>query len=333
MKAANFFAIVALLLMTLPTPGRASGPCNGHFPNPVTDICWNCFFPVTIAGAQLEPGYDDYNYPPPICTCPISAPPFVRIGIGMTYWSPDRAFEVVRTPMCSPILNGTVLGTIPASQGSQDSWQGKGKAKSSFYHVHWLQMPFLQELSLVSEGEMCLKEDGSMDYNDMSEIDPLWNDDELAFMVSPESILFDNMFAIAACAADSIKADATNFGIDTMFWCSGSHGQVYPLSGNEQYHKGGVNTAMNLAHRMAFTLHKTGLLWDTSTVAAMCQDIPQPIMRKGQYKVSFMLPYPTTARGYGFGVDTDMYEQGLEFPYAGEDWAAIVWRRHTCCVY
>lgn len=309
----------------------AVGPCTGRFPNPITDMCWACFFPITIAGVPIGLGFDDYMYPPPLCFCPAPPPVFVRPGIGMTYWSPDRAVEVVRTPMCSPILNGTILGTLPTTEGQAYGFKGADKAKPAFYHVHWMQMPIIQQLQLVAEGSLCLKADPSMDIALLTEIDPLWIDDELAFIIAPESILFANVIANVACAPDAIKASVANFGVDSLFWCSGAHGSVYPLSGHKQYHKGGVDTAMNLAHRVAFTLHRVGLLWDVSTVMAMCQDLPQPMMRKGQYKVAFMLPLANVARGYGFGAATDLYEQGKEIPFVGEDWAMMIWRRHTCC--
>lgn len=314
------------------TVASAAGPCNGKFPNPISDVCWNCFFPISIAGAKIGAGFDDSNYPPPICTCPAPPPIFVRVGIGMTYWSPDRIVEVVRTPMCSPILNGTVLGSVPVTRGTTTR-KVPGKAPMAMYHAHWMQMPLIQQLQLVAEGELCLKEDGSMDFALLTEVDPLWVDDELAFVIAPESILFANVVANVACAADSIKASTKGLGVDTLFWCSGTHGSVYPLSGWRQYHKGLLDSAMNLAHRAAFTLHRTGLLWDVSTVGAMCADKPQLMMRKGQYKMAMLLPKPTTTRAYGFGAATDLFEAGKETPYKGEDAALMVWRRHTCCVW
>lgn len=332
----HIWKTVAAAILTLGfcvMAGAASvGPCNGHYPNPISDVCWNCFFPISIAGVKIGTGYDDYNYPPPICTCPIGVPPYYRVGVGMTYWSPDRVVEVVRTPMCSPLLNGTRLGSANVTDGSQSAMKGTNKSKPSFYHVHWMRMPLLQQLALAAEGELCLKEDGSMDYALLTEYDPLWVDDDLAFAISPEAVLFANPVANLACAPDVIKASVSNFGIDALFWCSGSN-SVYPLSGNKQYHRGGVDAAMNMAHRAAFTLHRSFLLWDTSTVLAMCSDMPQPMMRKGQYKLAFMLPLPTVARAYGFGVDPQLYETGREIPYQGEDWAMMVWRRHTCCVW
>lgn len=325
--------LAALVLLLAGTAANAVGPCTGRFPNPVTDICWNCFFPITIAGVPIGAGFDDYMYPPPICTCPVPPPIFIRVGIGMTYWSPDRAVEVVRTPMCSPLMNGTILGAIPTSQGTHTYRKQNGQSRRAYYHAHWLQMPVIQQLQLVTEGSLCLKADPSMDFAFFTEIDPLWNDDELAFVISPESILFSSMIGQVACVPDSIKATVTNFGLDPLFWCSGTHGSVYPLTGNKQDYKGGVDTAMNLSHRVAYTLHRMGLLWDTSTVMAMCTDLPQPMMRKGQYKMQVMLPLPNVVRAYGFGVATDLFETGKEIPFVGEDWALMVWRRHTCCVW
>lgn len=325
---------IAALSLFLPLNAQAVGPCTGRFPNPITDVCWACFFPITIAGVPIVPGLDDYMYPPPICTCPAPPPLFIRIGIGMTYWEPARAVEIVKTPMCSPILGGTILGSIPANQGSYPQHSDSGKEKTSFYHAHWLQMPMIQQLALAVEGSLCLKSDPSMDFALLTEIDPMWNDDELAFMIAPESLLFANVAANVACAPDAISATVRGFGLDPLFWCAGAQGGVYPLSGWKQAHKGGVDTAMNMAHRVAFTLHRVGLLWDTSTVMAMCSDLPQPIMRKGQYKLALMLPTANVARGYGFGALTDIgMEQGAEFPFNGEDWAFMVWRRHTCCVW
>ena len=173
-----------------------------------------CFFPITIAGVPIMGGFDDYQFPPPVCLCPMPPPIFQRIGIGMTYWSPDRAVEVVRTPMCSPILGGSILGAFNVAEGTPYAYKGPAKSKPAYYHVHWLQMPVLQQLQLVAEGELCLKEDASMDYALMTEIDPLWLDDDLAFMIAPESILFANVIANVACAPDSIKATLTNFGMD-----------------------------------------------------------------------------------------------------------------------
>ena len=55
--------------------------------------------------------------------------------------------------------------------------------------------------------------DGYVDFDLMylSEVDPTWNDDELAFYTVPEVVLFANPFMQAACIADAVMglADKT----------------------------------------------------------------------------------------------------------------------------
>ncbi|HMX98660.1 MAG TPA: TraU family protein [Agitococcus sp.] len=328
-----FVLIVGAFLIQFSHISYGALGCSGRMFNPVTDTCWTCFFPITIGGAKIGKGFDDFagTTPPPICTCPAPPPIFERIGIGMTYWSPDRLTEIVKKPMCSPTFGGKVLGKLPTTQGgtpSSDTVQRK--SQGSFYHVHWMVMPLLQQFAMVVDTGLCMKQE-TMDFMFLSEVDPLWNDDELSLIMSPEALLFSSLPAQVSCAADSAKALVTNFGLDPLFWCSGGQGSLYPLTGNKQYHDGGPDTALGLTHRLAFTLHRLGMEMDTSTVAAMCFNIPQPIMRKGQYKAAFIQPIPSRNRAYGFGVPNVLFHAGREFPYKGEDYSLMVWRRKTCC--
>lgn len=333
--AAGICILFLLLAVPLLTSRQAeAGTCGGRFPNPITDVCWTCFFPISIGGAKIGPGFDNGPKPPPVCTCPAPPPIFMRIGVGVTYWSPDRVAEVVRTPMCSPTLGGVVLGKLPASQGSvANSGDAERKTLGSFYHAHWMVMPLLQQLGLVAENELCQKSDAGMDYMFMSEIDPLWVDDELSMIMAPESVLYANPLAQLACTADATKAMVTNFGIDTLYWCSGGQGSLFPLTGNKQFHVGGPDSALGLSHRVAFMMHRLLLANDTSTLSAMCQDHTQPMMRKGQYKSNFMYPVPTPTRAFGYGAPGVYFEGGREFPYKGEDFSMLVWRKHLCCAF
>ena len=47
---------------------------------------------------------------------------------------------------------------------------------------------------------------GSFDLAYLTEVDPLWNDDELTLILNPDAVLFANPVAIAACAADCVAA-------------------------------------------------------------------------------------------------------------------------------
>ncbi len=331
-KRWSLLMLITTLFMV--NSGHAALGCAGRVLNPITDVCWLCFFPMTIGGAKIGKGFDDWSgvsTPPPICQCPAPPPIFVRIGVGVTYWSPDRLTEVVKKPMCSPSLGGKVLGKLPTTSGGVSGSDAVNrKSLGSFNHSHWMVMPLLQQLAMMVDTGLCMKAE-TMDFMFLSEIDPLWNDDELSLIMSPESLLFSSLPAQVACAADSAKALVTNFGLDPLFWCSGGQGSLYPLTGNKQFQDGAPDTALAMTHRMAFSLHRMGLEWDTSTVAAMCQNIPQPLMRKGQYKSAFVYPVPSTKRAYGFGVPSILFHAGREFPYKGEEHTLMVWRRKTCC--
>lgn len=40
----------------LTAPVKADPACAGKFVNPITDICWNCLFPMTIGNVPVFPG-------------------------------------------------------------------------------------------------------------------------------------------------------------------------------------------------------------------------------------------------------------------------------------
>ena len=112
--------------------------CHGRMPNPVTDVCWRCVFPIKIGSVavategQIDPGGD----PPLVCTCPAPPPIFRRIGIGIVFWEPARAAEAVTTPFCSPLLNGDALAAhVTCALGGQkrhDVRELLGAAQSTF---------------------------------------------------------------------------------------------------------------------------------------------------------------------------------------------------------
>lgn len=315
--------------------GNASAvACSGRFPNPITDICWMCLFPIYIGGTRWTNGteLDNGDLPPPlVCQCPAPPPVFVRYGIGVSYWEPARIAEVVRTPMCSPTMNGMVLGTAPAASGTHGQGGNDNENGLAFYHVHWFQYPVISWLSMITN-TACVKSE-TFDISYLTEFDPTWHDDELTFVLNPEAILFANPIAQVACAADSVKAATMKFGFDELFWCSGSQGSVYPIDGNVSGHVGGIDSSLAIVHRFVFKMHREFLALDTSTYGALCMDIPQPILRKNQYKQQMIYPLPQTLTGLGFGVPSAYWGWGKEFPYMGEDFAYLIWRKRICCMF
>lgn len=325
--------VVSIILITSSSSYAEEDGCYGEFPNPITDICWLCMFPINIGGIELTaPGQTDNGDPAPplICDCPAPPPVFIRYGIGISFWEPARISEVVRQPMCSPTLGGVSMGDILAPRGA--NFEPDDQKGQAFYHVHWIQYPVLNWLGMaITQGACFIDEPFDVAY--MSELDPLWDDDELSFILNPEASLFTSVVTQAACVADSVKAAVTDFGIDSLFWCSGSQGSLYPLSGNHASHVGGVDSSLALTHTMIFKLHRELLAQDTSTYGAMCGNIPQPILRKNQYKAHMMHPIPWNYKAYGFGAQSAIWGAGREFPYKGEDFTYLVWRKRMCCAF
>jgi TraU protein. len=334
MKHRRVLYAAALLILAAGSahrPAQASGTCPGHFPNLISDICWDCVFPMSVGPATVTMGQQDAGDTPPlICTCPAPPPVFVRPGVGIGYWDPSRVSEVVRKPFCSPTLGGVTLAGFGAPGGTNSDSETETQM-NAFYQVHWFTMPLLSWIGAAFTSATCAST-GSFDLVYMTELDPMWNDDELTYLINPEAVLFTSLPAQGACIADSIAA-ATGFGLNSLFWCSGSQGSVYPIDGTIAHHIGGVDSSMLETHRMVFKLARELVELNTSTTSAMCSAQPMPILRKNQYKLTMLYPKPQTDHAVPFGRESATWDAGREYPYKGEDFTWLVWKKRLCCAF
>lgn len=318
--------LILSFLTLLSIPVQAN--CVGRFVNPITDVCWSCLFPITIAGLRVSPGGEDTNNSRDIlCTC---TDPIPRIGIPVSFWEPVRLVDVTRTPGCMVSLGGiSLLNQGIKGRGSVAN-NHDNRLRNSFYQAHWYIYPLIYWLELLTDF-VCL-EKAAFDVAYITELDPLWNDDENAFIINPEAILFGNPIAQAACAADCVVASA-GFSHDFLFWCAGCQGSLYPFSGTVASHIGGVQGSLLVVQRMIAKLHREGLLWGYIGVDGLCGRYPMPIIRKSQYKTQMVYPIPSTARGcHPLGRSEALWAMGKEYPYQGEDFAYLIWRKRSCCL-
>jgi conjugal transfer pilus assembly protein TraU len=206
-----------------------------------------------------------------------------------------------------------------------------GRVRESFYQVHWYMYPVIYWLELLVDF-FCM-EKGDFDIAYMTELDPLWNDDETAFILNPEAVLFSNPIAQAACSADCITS-SLGFPLDALFWCVGCQGSLYPFTGSITSHIGGVQASLLLLQRMTAKLHREGLLWGTIGDDAMCDRYPMPILKKTQYKTQMIYPIPSTEshQCYPLGRTETLWASGREHPYQGEDFGYLIWRKRNCCL-
>ncbi len=324
---------VFLLVVFATIESSEAGKCPGRFVNPVTDICWSCIFPISIGGIKLTSGEDTPNPKGFICVCPRPPLPVPVPGIPIAFWEPVRLVDVTRTPYCLVSMGGMPLaGGGVKHRGTVAEKSSNTGLKRSFYQVHWYVYPLIYWLELITDF-VCL-EKAAIDIAYITEVDPLWSDDEISFILNPEAILFGNPIAQAACGADCVSA-SSGFPNDALFWCGGCQGSIYPFTGSVSSHVGGVQASLLLVERMIAKLHRSGLLWGYVGKAAYCGKYPMPIVRKSQYKTQMVYPIPSTRKPLAcnpLGRTEVLWGAGKEFPYEGEDFAYLIWRKRHCCL-
>ena len=270
-------------------PAWAGPTCPGKFPQPHHGHLLVLHAAPDPGGARFfhGPGGQWRNPGDAICGC--ANPP--RIGISIGFWEPVRIAEVVRHPYCFPSL-----GPVPGP-GHPRPAHGRGKGThdshgSSFYQAHWYTFPVLYLLEVLLESD-CL-EPGGFDIAYITEVDPLWNESELTFILNPDVALFANPAAQAVCAADCVAATA-GFPSE-LYWCAGCQGSMYPLNGNVAAHIGGVQASTLIAQRMTAKMHRELLVWGAAGGRGQCGYYPQPLMDKRNYKMPCSIPCPRRGR-------------------------------------
>lgn len=324
------FSVLLILFSLAHAQADDSGTCQGKFFNPVTDFCWSCVFPITMAGVPVNvDGQEDIDNPSGVlCTC--TNP--VMVGVGIGFWEPARLVDVTRSPYCLVGLGGIDANPgIAAPEG--EVRQQEDLTKQSFWQAHWYTNPVLYYLQVLLD-DRCLEE-GSLDVAYLTEVDPLWNDDETSLILNPEAFLFGGPLAQGACAADCVAASAS-FGLDTLFWCAGCNGSIYPMDGRVQAHVSDVQASSLIVQRMTAKMHRELLVWSGAGESGMCSYYPQPVMNKRNYKFQVVYPKPQTGTGDGerccqpMGRTTAVYGSGREIPYM-ENFSYQIFRKRNCC--
>ena len=133
-----FAPLAAFVLAAVLWSGAASGQsCTGRFVNPISDVCWECLFPISIGPIRMgsvSGAPDTPNPGSPICFC---GSPIPRIGLSLGVWEPARLMDVSRKPWCFPNVGGlTIDPGLPAARGKTGSSGGDG-ATGSVWHAHY----------------------------------------------------------------------------------------------------------------------------------------------------------------------------------------------------
>lgn len=326
-------ATAILFMIIAATPARADLK-SGQFVNPITDVAWHEIFPIKIGGVTLF-GSGNYDSPDPasypLCVCPAPPPLFYRIGISMSFWEPARMVETVATPYYFPFLGmGMNIGGTKGFLSGKNAEMNAANEISSFAQAHYWIFPVWSLLGLLTDF-VCVDSSG-LDVAYITEVDPLWNDSQLAFIIQPEALLFANPFAQMACAADAASVNVRG-PLDPLFWCIGGSSS-YPMTG----HAGDENLIQanaTIAARMIFKLSRQLLICDTGL--NLCQCTPTPIWRKSNYKLHAARP-AVRKIAWPIGKSAFFYGSGLNPPYRGskgpgDEFLWMLFRKRACCAF
>jgi conjugal transfer pilus assembly protein TraU len=318
-------SLIAVLAVT--TMGLNAGSCGSpsNFFKVIKDTCYSCMFPMYIAGVPLgsAPVNDASDkVRQPLCLC---GSPIPRIGIPIGYWNPNRFIETVKDPWCFPLLGVS----IPIGFGSLQRGARTYNHHRTFMQSHYYIYPIFYMLELFTD--FACMTSTSYDLAYPTEVDPLWDDDELAFWISPESILFANPLAQLACVGDAVKANINN-PVTALFWCKGSWGGLYPITGNVAQ-ENIVEDAASVASNMIFKLMREMLLLNGAGVSALCGKHSQPIWNKNNFRLQLMLPQ-SNKECTVIGKDALFWSAFKNLPGKGMDqFGYLLFQKRDCCMF
>lgn len=331
--------IVALIVLSLVRVVSAEGivkpiPCenaNVLSGRLITDICWSCLFPITVASAPISSSGDGIvpagSATDNLCFCDTAGPP--SPGVKMSMWEPAKLIEISRAPGCFAAFNGTDMGFDPKFIGSTSDGSGDGIG-GSFYHYRYYSFPVLQLLELFNVPGCLVDQPLDFDIMYFSELDATWNNSELAYFTSPEAALVANPVAAAACTVDAMAASVRK-PLASMFWCAGQWGAVYPLSGHHTGNFSIIRESSLLSTRVITALHRRGLARKTMGNDAMCGPKIHPMFPKDQYKMATFYPRPETSRAHVIGEPTTIWGAGRTVPGKENTPIYMLWRWKDCC--
>jgi len=305
--------------------------CTATPANIMTEIFsldYSAMLPLKIAGVTILPG----NMPDtittinkPICTCPAPPPIFIRIGIPVGFFNPDRIIDSVKDAYCFEGLGVNLQ--MHGNNGVQG--QDTNAGDNTFYQTHLITFAPFEILDIATDF-MCLQAPSSLDIGYMTELDPMWNDDALAALIQPEALLFGNPVTNLACVADSIAAQADRT-IPALFWCKGSWGNAYPMTGSVtsgDY----IQSSASAAASLIYKLHRQLMMWATWGEPALCHKYPAPIWEKDAYRMQLILPIPNK-KAFVIGQSGLLWDYGKNPPFKGDNFSYIIFRKRDCCAF
>jgi len=305
----------------------------------INNVCWSCMFPIKIAGFVVSGSKNKDRIPDGaskakgLCICyddlGLAVP-----GLPSSFWEPFRLAEYVRNPGCSQVLLGKRFPFDRLNRGVTEnnatSDQQNGVKGYAYKHYHYYSFPVATMLSMYMPENCNPGYFNDLDVMYLSEVDPTWQRDELAFFTNPESALFANPFTALTCIPDAF-AGLVDDVFESLWWCAGGWGTLTPPSGNVAAGTETLNsTSLELA-KMLYVLHRRSIEWGTVGEENACGGSITVNLPKEQYRFSLFYPIAEADDNHGFGRQPIFWGPGKLLPGLSEDPIYIVWRWLDCC--
>ncbi|MDH5543688.1 MAG: TraU family protein [Nitrospinota bacterium] len=322
--------VKVVVALVLAITVEAEAMCPSGFLNPIDDIAWEGIFPIKIGGVVVSSS--DFPDSPDaasaaVCICP-DPMMVMRPGITTAFWEPIRMIETVKEPFCFPTVGLGLPNPVPGTlTGSSEMATMGNTGESTTLQAHYFIYPVWGLMGMMTDS-MCVESSTGLDVAYITEVDPLWQNDLLAFFLNPEALLFANPVASIACIADSVASNA-GLSIPFLFWCMGSWGNAYPLSGHVMA-SDPIQSGAAIAGRMVYKMGRMGLAYDAAS--NVCFPIPAPIWNKSYYRLNLSRPRKSglTVIGrsdliWGWGKNLSVL--------SGDNNVWTLWRKRACCAF
>ncbi|MGN1393629.1 MAG: TraU family protein [Succinivibrionaceae bacterium] len=332
MKFLNLTFISFFILVCQSYAGEYTCPKANIFSNILDNVPFEESIPLYVAGGYIGSG--KHNLPSNashkyFCNCKDNDG-IVNSGLVLGMWEIAYLIEFTRVPNCSLVLGGISLPIKNTRVGTS----GNNENDSSdlmFYHAHLYSFPLYSMLNMFSEIRC-----GQYDYMDLdllyaSELDPSWNDELVSLKEHPETLSLANKNIVSSCAYDvknSMQGEINN----DLFYCAGSWGFLYPLSGYVG-NTGSIaeNTSL-LAVRLLTKLHRRNLLANTMGNDNLCGNNSSMMMDKELYRFSMLYPTPEKSSAHALGSPVSYWQGDSRVPPGMHDAIYVVWRYRNCCL-
>ncbi len=192
----------------------------------------------------------------PVCHCPWMKFP----GTTMTYAALRAVVSVVSIPM------------MPQSQSLASASGAGSKETTQNYQVLVNPLPdFYMSTSFRPTKPVPVY---------ATEVDPFFQDDVWTSMTPPSNMMYAmGPSAAAACAADATTSNA-NKPNDSLYYCAGSWGPLYPLTRNTASSSEPEQAAFLIGTKVLALMASRGMLWRSQGLGTECTDMGMPILVK-----------------------------------------------------